>query len=79
MTHILTLEEADALVDKDSTKYWWDTYAKTLVLYTPTRAGSHWFKKDAVYNRRWRGRNRWGTVRRIEVNEQGLFEIRGRV
>lgn len=72
---VLSLDEADALVTKDSTKYWWETYAKTLILFTPARAGSHWFNKQAVYNRSWRGKNAWGTVRRVEVNNQGQFVL----
>lgn len=66
----LTLDEAEALTKEDD-RYWFEGWV--LISFRPARAGSHWFNKYAYYNRRWRGKNRWGTVKYIVPNSQGLY------
>lgn len=68
----LTLDEAETLTQEDD-RYWWEGW--DLISFRPTRAGSHWFKKDALYNRRWKGKNKWGTFRRIKPNSEGLYVV----
>lgn len=72
MNKTLTLEQADTLVDNDD-RVWWETFAKTLVIFRPGRGGTTQWRKDGYYNRGWRGRSKWGTTRRIEIGEDGLF------
>lgn len=74
MNKTLTLEQADDLVTKDD-RYWWETYGKTLVSFRAGR-GPTYFKKDGYFNRAWsRGKGRWGTIRRIEVSNEGTFTL----
>lgn len=69
----LTLDEAEALTQEDD-RFWFEGW--TLIAWKPTRAGSHWFKRDAMYNRNWRSKyNKWGTYRRIEPNSQGMYIV----
>lgn len=72
-TRVFTVEKVDRLIDNDP-HYWWDVYAKTLIHFTEGR-GQTYFKKNAIYNRNWRGENKWGTARRIEVGSDGLFRL----
>lgn len=73
MNKTLTLEQADNLVTADD-RYWWETFGKTLVHFRPAR-GAAYFRKDAYFNRQWRSKNKWGTVRRFEVGDDGLFNL----
>lgn len=73
MNKTLTLEQADTLTESDD-RYWWETWGKTLVSFRPAR-GAAYFRKDSYYNRNWRSRNKWGTIRRFEVGDDGLFRL----
>lgn len=68
----ITLDETVQLVDSDN-KFWWETYAKTFVSFTPGR-GSTVFRPDGYFHRGWfGGRGCWGTIKRHEVNDDGTF------
>lgn len=69
-----TVSEVEELIASDPTKYWWETYAKVFVSFRPAR-GSVLFRKDGWYNRAWRGKNKWGTINRVEIGEDGLFNL----
>lgn len=70
----LTLEQADALVSTDD-RYGWETYAKTLTFFRPSRR-SVLMRKDGYYNRAWRfGKGQWGTLKRVEIGNDGLFRL----
>lgn len=72
---VMTVDEVDTLISIDSTRMWWETYAKTFVSFRPGR-GATYFKPDGYYNRRWRGRRgRWGTIKRVEISEDGMFRL----
>ena len=73
--NVMTVEQADVLVSKDPTVVWWETWGKTLVSFRPGRGGNTQWRKDGFYNRAWRGKQKWGTVKRIEVSEDGLFRL----
>lgn len=73
MNKTLTLEQADALVTKDD-RVWWETWGKTLVRFTPSRF-STLMSVNGYRNPNWRGKNKWGTIQRVEVNDQGLFVL----
>ena len=69
----LSLEDAETLVETND-KYWWETYAKVLVSFRPGR-GAVYMRPDGYYNRGWRGKKKWGTIRRYEINNEGKFII----
>lgn len=74
MKKTLSLEAADSLVTKND-RWWWETYGKTLVHFTPAR-GTVLFRKDGYFNRSWRrGKGAWGTIKRHEVGNDGLFRV----
>lgn len=73
MSKTLELADAERLVDSND-KYWWETYGKTLVSFRPHRFSTE-FSKNGYYNRAWRGRNKWGFVKRIEVSNDGKFRL----
>ena len=75
MRKTLTLEQADNLASSDD-RIWWETYGKTLVSFRPGRGGNTQWRKNGYFNRAWsRGRGNWGTIKRIEVSEDGLFRL----
>lgn len=74
MSKILDLQQADALVTADD-RVWWETYGKTLVSFRPGRGGNTQWRKDGYYNRAWRGKQKWGTIRRVEVSDDGTFRL----
>ena len=69
----LSLNEADQLVNTND-KFWWETYGKVLVKFMPSRWNTQ-MRPDGYYNRDWRGRNKWGRIKRVEVNDEGRFVL----
>jgi len=70
----LSLADADRLVDTND-RYRWETYAKVLTLFTPSRT-STLYRTDGWFNREWRrGKGQWGTLKRIEISEDGKFRL----
>lgn len=74
MNKPLTVDDVDTLVSSND-KMWWETYAKTVVSFRPGRGGGILFRTDAYYNREWRGKQKWGTIKRIEISDDGLFRL----
>lgn len=72
----MTLSEVEALVETSKGKYFWETYAKTLVSFRATRPEYARIRKDGYFNRNWsRGRGAWGTIKRYEIQPDGTFKL----
>lgn len=68
---LLDYEAAHSFVDNAGPDVWWDNYDIIVWSYNPVG----FFNKHGFYKRNKSGGGKWGTVRRIKVNNAGQWKV----
>lgn len=69
---VMTLEEAETWAERTKGVSW---QGWTLLIWKPTRNRTVFMDKRAAFNPDFHGDHKWGILRRVEPNSQGLYVV----